>query len=676
MFEREGASRKLTTSCSKKSSNKHFSISIGHLDQRRTTKGRGVEKEKSRSKIVERRRTEPVYTYKLSYEELLKEPEPPSAVMASMYGIKGHSVPGHIQQRHAAAEEQRRQQRKNRELQALQREKRGDTGVSESAAGGGGGAAVAAAGGVDAPVAPALSAQDHQRALEESVLQHVHANVPGPRVACRPHWPHFLSSAVHRQQMPAAICTSSYMEELREFETAIARSMETVSWSTQLQEPEQEDGGGGGASTPVGLWEMYGPGSSYSRIGNNPEGVWARLQTRGKENDVSRDITGQDNCGDKIVNGEGKSSAADVPSGHQWRANARREMIAEEERNGLGARRLASTRTRARVGRGGRLVLDRLPMYLPDAAHASERGEATKTDSPRNTYNAALGANPRLYRHVYPTSLIPNSRPFAFKAAPKPGVDGLAALGTSETSTGVGTGVGTSVGTGAGTGAGSGTVPVPTAITSGTALATTSTTTASTAKQTQLKELYYLPPTHPSERGIASAQLGVREMDYYACSDSEGEDIFVPALHVIRKGVKRKFGAGHGQGDESDGEVGGDLDSGTWRRRRNGNAGIGDHDHGTRFQTGAQTSGGAGARASDHWAAEIEASGSDAFKYYPLTPQPGSTNLGTNSPRVSMYGAARGMGLFTSIAAVTVPVPPIDIATGPGQADDKFRLLV
>ena len=127
----------------------------------------------------------------------------------------------------------------NRELQALQRKRRGE-GSGVDVAGASGGAAGSAAAGAEAPPAPVLSAQDHQRALEESALQHVHANVPGPRVACRPTWPHFLSSSVIRQQMPAAISTSSYVEELREVESTAARSMETARRAAEQQEQEQQ----------------------------------------------------------------------------------------------------------------------------------------------------------------------------------------------------------------------------------------------------------------------------------------------------------------------------------------------------------------------------------------------------------------------------------------------------
>jgi hypothetical protein len=207
--------------------------------------------------------------------------------------------------------------------------------------------------------------------------------------------------------------------------------------------------------------------------------------------------------------------------------------------------------------------------------------------------------------------------------------------------------------------------------------ATAATTTATSAKQTQLKELYYLPPTHPAERGIASAQLGMREVDYYACSDSEGEEIFVPALHVIRK--RKRLGSGSGHDDEDDVAAANDRSR---RFYRQGIAGPnGGHDYGMRSMGALQTNGAGENSARDHWSAEIEASGSDSFKYYPMTPRPGGPGgaSGDNSllkMPSSVSGAARGMGLFTSIAAVTVPVPPADSSAGHGHGEDKFRLLV
>jgi hypothetical protein len=529
-----------------------------------------------------RRRPEP-YAYSLTFEELLKEPEPPSAVTASLYGgIRGYAVPSSVQHKHQQAEEARRQQKRNKEMQAVQRRKReGDHALAAQQAA------------EQVPVAPVYhSAYEHQRALEENALQHVHANVPGPRTACRPPWPHFLSADLDRSSLHAGLTTHGYMEILRQADDMVGSSLTAAAASASASaSAEAESTEGAGAR---GLWEVYGLGSSKSRIGNDACGVASRLEVDGGAIAMAATTVIKGEEGTEGEEGEGVTMNIDAAataeeSAAHFKAKAFSSLSTGHETGrdqggaaGAGEEdsvRLVGIRSRGRVGRGGRLVVDRMPILstetgaeaqarakmrqLSAAISGRGRGGSRKSGGRKppqagggDGYPGGLGSGGGRTRHIHPTSLIPPSRPFSYKPAKQAGAASVtgssassstSAAAASTTATAAATAAssaaaGVNAGATQASGAPSQAQATPaSSAAQGVPVAAASTAGAqSQAQQAKAKapvrELVLLPPTQPPERAIIAPHFAMREMDYYACSDSEGEDTFVPAL-ATRRGL-------------------------------------------------------------------------------------------------------------------------------------------
>jgi hypothetical protein len=162
------------------------------------------------------------------------------------------------------------------------------------------------------------------------------------------------------------------------------------------------------------------------------------------------------------------------------------------------------------------------------------------------------------------------------------------------------------------------------------------------------RELVLVPPTHPPERAGIAPHFASREQEYYLCSDSEGEETYVPAL-VKRRGVGGAVGpyyyssAGEGFGGDSLEVTGGSGGGSGATPRRNSNK-----------------SGGSGGY---HYP---PAGGSDGSGAGAAAVTPGMLDININPHYAA---AARGMGLFGGVGAVPVRAAGV-------QHGEKFRLVV
>jgi len=308
-----------------------------------------------------------------------------------------------------------------------------------------------------APVSGLAQLNPPQRTLELIALQHMHPTLQGPRTACRPVWPHFMDSAPLRGGSWAAPASlSQYLDDL-----------------------------GGIDDDVYGLMR-------HSRIGNDGH-----------------------NGG---MLGAYKKPAEDqmdsVDEEKEWDMDLVKDLEVTRHR------RTMRYRFRGRVGRGGRLIMDRIPVYTELPARSTDmhgtRSFAQFDEVFRNAAAEAAMANlerSRRQQHIYGgsftqaassvkyvqsssiNSYAPVNAPVAPATLPKIGSATSSAAAASMS----------------------------------TAAAAANTASAATAAKpvVQRGEIYIVPPTHPQERPNISAGLFQRQVEIYACSDSEDETLLL-----------------------------------------------------------------------------------------------------------------------------------------------------
>ena len=417
----------------------------------------------------------PFQEYKLKYEHLLKEDEPLRVHEPSLH-LGAHmrlntSLNSNMQRGSTThASNMSRQRPTQAQMSARRKKEDAGYGMAGGAGGGGGGAAYSHA----QQVAPVY--QDPTRMLEENALKSMHASLPGPKTACRPEWPSFMSHLHVRDTPSVARSLNEYIAELEFME--------------RLQQPHQ--------LKAISGYYMNDDGDDGNKNGKNDD------KHDGKEMEpVDTDLQA---CYMQIV-----EEAAYKPSTY---------------------------RCRGRVGRGGRVVIDRFPVY-----HSDHIGvDHNNTD-----------LVPR-HKVLYPTNLIPAAKPF--KQGEKGG-NQKASTTTTTTTGNVTVKHGTLTASSSSASLKSIKVegdvphsviaPVPTSLgsTGQTILAANTTQDAASSnkasstaavlpvniavapKVPHLREYYLVPPTIPPERAIVTTTLMSRQQDYYAISDDEEESVIL-----------------------------------------------------------------------------------------------------------------------------------------------------
>ena len=434
------------------------------------------------------------FSHSLRFEELLKETEQPVAAIAlddpiwnNLSGRKGVAPAGltsggsHAAQSQRAAQEAeaRKTARRVQQAQHAQHALRKRTMESEAPPQ----APQHAPGPGPGPVTGLVPS--HQRAMELVTLQHMHATLPGPRTACRPSWPHFLDANPLRDPWTAPASLSQYLDDL------------------------------GGIDEDVYPEAPAGVGGHFSRIG----GVGGMLGAYRKADTSEASSSSSSSSGGAMDTGEGEDAV-----------HVRKVAEVELTRH----RRTLRYRFRGRVGRGGRLVMDRIPIYTEPPARSAEADASMSFAHFDEVFKSAAAEAAlsnmetcRKQQHIYGGSFREAASDVRYLQAStinchapmqqQSAAPAAAAPATAATSKPGGA-------TGAGAGGGS--------------------TAASNSKPTpQRGEIYIVPPTHPQERPIVLPGLAARQSEIYACSDSEDEALLYGMdseqrrLQIIRQKV-------------------------------------------------------------------------------------------------------------------------------------------
>ena len=478
------------------------------------------------------------YSHSLRYEELLKESElPPAAIAldeavfsslqarhAPAAGAGGlaaggsHTGPSRERssQESEARKAARRAQQAAQQLQNAQRKRLASDAPTDVAS---------------APTTqPAGLIPTHLRSIEQAALQQLHPLLPGPRTACRPAWPHFLEDNPWREPWAPPTTLSQYLDDLN------------LAQQIAVDDADQR-----------GLRALH---RGYVAVGLERQG-----------GDSGGGMLGAYRTTDSTVVGENSSQPTDAAT------------IIPSKPSAIVSPDVTYTyRVRGRVGRGGRLVLDRIPVRVvhPPSSHASDIGLAkvgNTSNAPQDEQHMpATVKEPQSFEVQFQQAAVRAAQDYTHETYRKqshiygeqlaqetsPAMDYMWGSVTSNTvrylqSSSISGNVTNKQSATATAGAALPAPPVPPKLnilnhavpatvparvppTAPLAIPPQPSVPASTTIKPLLarNELYIVPPTHPLERPIVQSSMLARQADIYACSDSEDEVVEIYSSTVQR----------------------------------------------------------------------------------------------------------------------------------------------